>query len=58
MNEKGAVAIADSFSMAPRQYSKRVNNIVSLVTDDRDNLEKSFSDLRDLIHEAKTLIKI
>ncbi|MBW7452480.1 nucleotidyltransferase domain-containing protein [Paenibacillus sepulcri] len=57
MNEKGAVAIADSFRMAPRQYSKRVNNIVSLVTEDQDFLEKSFNELCDLIEETKTFIK-
>lgn len=56
MNEKGAVAIADSFRMAPRQYSKRVNNIVCLLTEDRDHLEKSFSELRDLTEETKTFI--
>ncbi|MCR8979398.1 nucleotidyltransferase domain-containing protein [Brevibacillus laterosporus] len=57
MNEKGAVAIADSFSIAPRQYANKVNTILSLVTDDRDNLEKSLSLLRDLIHETESLIK-
>jgi hypothetical protein len=57
MNEKGAVAIADSFSIAPKQYANKVNTILSLVTDDRDNLEKSLSLLRDLIHETESLIK-
>jgi hypothetical protein len=57
MNEKGAVAIADSFRMAPRQYSKRVNNIISLVTEDREHLEKSLSELSELIEETKTFGK-
>jgi hypothetical protein len=57
MNEKGAVAIADSFSIAPKQYANKVITILSLVTDDRDNLEKSLSLLRDLIHETESLIK-
>ncbi|KQL49615.1 DNA polymerase subunit beta [Brevibacillus choshinensis] len=58
MNEKGAVAIADSFRMAPRQYAKRVNNIISLITEDREHLEKSLCELSDLIEETNTFVKI
>ncbi|MFL1671824.1 nucleotidyltransferase family protein [Paenibacillus dendritiformis] len=58
MNEKGAVAIADSFRMAPRQYSKRVNHIISLITEEPEHLEKSLSELNDLIEETKTFVKI
>jgi predicted nucleotidyltransferase len=56
MNEKGAVAIADSFRVAPRQYAKRVNDIVSLVAEDHAQLEKSFNELYDLIEETKSLL--
>ena len=56
MNEKGAVAIADSFCVAPRQYINKVNTILGLVTDDRNHLERSLSLLRDLIHETESLI--
>ncbi|WP_136605359.1 nucleotidyltransferase domain-containing protein [Paenibacillus dokdonensis] len=56
MNEKGAVAIADSFNVAPRQYSNKVNAILGLVTNDRNNLERSLSLLRDLILETESLI--
>ncbi|QJD85965.1 nucleotidyltransferase family protein [Cohnella herbarum] len=56
MNEKGAVAIADSFRLVPSLYSKRVNNIISLVADNREHLEKSFTELSDLIEETKTFV--
>ncbi len=41
------------------EYVNKVNTILSLVTDDDDrgNLEKSLSLLRDLIHETESLIK-
>ncbi|MCP1308241.1 DNA polymerase subunit beta [Paenibacillus tyrfis] len=56
MNEKGAAAIADSFSMVPSQYSNRINNILTLVTEDQADLEKAQSLLRDLIHETDNLV--
>lgn len=58
MNEKGAAAIADSFSMVPNKYSYRINNILTLVTEDQAGLEKALSMLRELIHETETLVKI
>ena len=57
MNEKGAAAIADSFSMVPSNYSYRVNNILTLVTEDQDDLEKALRMLDDLIHEIDHLVK-
>jgi hypothetical protein len=57
MNEKGASAIADSFKMVPRKYSYRINNILSLVTEDQTGLEKALSMLRDLIHETDNLVR-
>ena len=57
MNEKGAAAIADSFSMVPSNYSYRVNNILTLVTEDQDDLEKALRMLDDLIHETDHLVK-
>ncbi|MDF2959753.1 MAG: polymerase subunit beta [Paenibacillus sp.] len=56
MNEKGAVAIADSFSMVPREYSNRINNILTLITEDQAGLEKALSMLSDLIHETDSLV--
>lgn len=58
MNEKGAAAITDSFSMVPSKYSYRINNIFTLVTEDQAGLEKALSMLRDLIHETDNLVKI
>ncbi|MBD2869158.1 nucleotidyltransferase domain-containing protein [Paenibacillus arenilitoris] len=58
MNEKGAAAIADSFRMAPRHYAERVNQIISLIAEDRERLETSLSELSDLIEETKAFVKI
>lgn len=57
MNEKGASAIADSFYMVPNKYSCRINNILTLVTEDQSGLDKASSMLRDLIHETDNLVK-
>ncbi|GGG60301.1 nucleotidyltransferase domain-containing protein [Paenibacillus radicis (ex Gao et al. 2016)] len=57
MNEKGAVAIADSFSMAPSSYSNRINHILTLVTEDQAVLEKAFELLHELIHETDELVR-
>lgn len=57
MNEKGAAAIADSFSMVPSKYSYRINDILTLVTEDQAGLEKALGILRDLIHETDNLVK-
>lgn len=58
MNEKGAAAIADSFPMAPSQYSYRINDLLTLVTADQAGLEKALEMLRDLIHETDNLVKM
>ena len=57
MNEKGASAIADSFSIVPSQYSYRVNTLFTLVTEDQDGLEKALNILRELIVETDNLVK-
>lgn len=56
MNEKGASAIVDSFSIAPSQYSHRVNEVFALVTENPDHLKKAFGLLRDLIQETEKLL--
>jgi hypothetical protein len=58
MNEKGAVAIADSFRLAPTRYADKVNTILSLIAEDRDHLVKSLGLLRDLIHETESFIQV
>ncbi|MCA0757324.1 nucleotidyltransferase domain-containing protein [Paenibacillus sp. N4] len=57
MNEKGAAAIADSFCMVPDNYSYRINNILTLVTEDQTGLDQALNMLRDLIHETDNLVK-
>ncbi|AJY77948.1 nucleotidyltransferase family protein [Paenibacillus beijingensis] len=57
MNEKGAAAIADSVSMVPSKYSNRINNILTLVTEDQGGLEKALAMLSNLIHETDNLVK-
>ena len=58
MNEKGTAAIADSFSLVPSNYSYRVNNILTLVTEDQDDLDQALRMLDDLIHETEHLVKL
>ncbi|HZG88438.1 nucleotidyltransferase domain-containing protein [Paenibacillus sp.] len=57
MNEKGASAIIDTLKMVPSEYSSRVNNIMTLVTEDRTELEKALNMLRALIRETEDLVK-
>ncbi|MDR9855696.1 nucleotidyltransferase domain-containing protein [Paenibacillus sp. VCA1] len=58
MNEKGAAAIADSFSTVPSRYAQRVNDIITLVTEDQTGLEQALGMLRDLIQETDHLVKM
>ncbi|MCM3626987.1 nucleotidyltransferase domain-containing protein [Paenibacillus glycanilyticus] len=57
MNEKGAAAIADSFPIVPRHYSRRVNEIFTLITENRDGLNNAFNRMSELIQETEDLIK-
>ncbi|MNP41003.1 hypothetical protein D3C76_1346790 [compost metagenome] len=57
MNEKGATAIADSFSIVPSKYSQRINEIFTLITEDQENLKKAIYMMRELIQETEKLIK-
>ncbi|MFF2886746.1 nucleotidyltransferase domain-containing protein [Paenibacillus sp. NPDC057967] len=53
MNEKGAAAIADSFSIVPSQYSQRINEIFTLITEDHENLKRAIYMMRGLIQETE-----
>ncbi|MWV42634.1 DNA polymerase subunit beta [Paenibacillus sp. HJL G12] len=57
MNEKGATAIADSFSIVPGKYSQRINEIFTLLMEDQENVKKAFNMMRELIQETENLIK-
>lgn len=49
MNEKGATAIANSFSIVPSKYFHRINEIFTLITEDQDCLKKAINMMRELI---------
>ncbi|WP_248924833.1 nucleotidyltransferase family protein [Paenibacillus hamazuiensis] len=57
MNEKGAAAIADSFSMVPGSYSNTINDVMTLLAEDQIGLEKALNMLNDLVHETDLLVK-
>lgn len=57
MNEKGAAAIIDSFSKAPSRYSSRINDVLTLITEEQAGLEKALGKLHDLIQETDQLVK-
>lgn len=58
MNEKGAAAIADSFSTVASRYAQRVNDIITLVAEDQTGLEKALKMLHDLIQETEHLVNM
>ncbi|MFD2385510.1 hypothetical protein ACFSWD_31060 [Paenibacillus xanthanilyticus] len=58
MNEKGAAAIADAFSMVPSGCSHRINEAMTLVTDDRAGLERALGLLQDLTRETGKLVSV
>lgn len=57
MNEKGATAIADSFSIVPSKYFRRINEIFTLITEDQEYLKKAINMMRELIQETENLMK-
>jgi hypothetical protein len=56
MNEKGAAAIADTFSMVPPSYASRVNEVISLITEDRPDTDRALERLQAIIEETNALI--
>lgn len=56
MNEKGATAIADTFAAAPRSYASRVNEVIGLITEDRDDLHKALAVMQAIIEETNVLV--
>lgn len=56
MNEKGAVAIADSFRLVPSSYSSRIHTLLTFDTEDQAGWEKSLGLLGDLIQETEALV--
>ncbi|MCM3745776.1 hypothetical protein M3223_00270 [Paenibacillus pasadenensis] len=56
MNEKGAAVIADSFAKAPRDFFKRVNEIIGFITEDPEHLKKGLKELEELIEETCVIL--
>lgn len=57
MNEKGAAAIADTFSSVPSKYFYRINEAFTLITEDQNGLNKAINIIRELIQETENLMK-
>jgi predicted nucleotidyltransferase len=57
MNEKGAAAIVDSFPLAPHAYAKRVNEVISLITEKPADLDIAMATAGDLIRETDGWIR-
>ncbi|TKC19556.1 DNA polymerase subunit beta [Robertmurraya kyonggiensis] len=57
MNEKGATDIANSFSIAPSNYSHRINEIFTLIKEDEACLKTALNLMGDLIQETENLLK-
>lgn len=56
MNEKGAVAIADAFSVKPGNYASRVNKVMTLLAADNASLKMAIEMLNDLVVETERLV--
>lgn len=57
MNEKGATAIADELAIAPPLYARRVNGVISMITDDRNNLDQALTRLQGIMEETIVLVR-
>lgn len=57
MNEKGAAAIADSFTTAPSNYSQRINRVFALLKEDQDSAREALGLLHELMDEIDHLMK-
>ncbi|WP_135555766.1 nucleotidyltransferase domain-containing protein [Paenibacillus cymbidii] len=57
MNEKGAAAIADSFSRAPVDYAHRVNGVFAGIGEDRDRTKQALAFLHEILEETERLLQ-
>ncbi|SEU27935.1 nucleotidyltransferase domain-containing protein [Paenibacillus sp. NFR01] len=57
MNEKGAVAIADAFSIKPGNYASRVNEMMTLISEDSARLGMAIEVLDELINETEGTVR-
>ncbi|NLJ58150.1 MAG: DNA polymerase subunit beta [Tissierellia bacterium] len=56
INEKKSVKMIDGFSMKPRNYKKRVDKIITLLSSNKNSAEEGVNMLKELISEAKRLL--
>ena len=55
INEKKAVAMIQDFSIKPINYKKRIDEIVSLLSTDKDKINHVVDNLKELISETESL---
>lgn len=55
INEKKAVAMIQDFSIKPINYKKRIDEIVSLLSTDKDKTNQAVNNLKELIFETEAL---
>lgn len=55
INEKKAVAMIQSFSIRPRNYKERIDEIVALLSTDSHKINQAVENLKDLISETEAL---
>lgn len=58
MNEKGAVAIAATFSLAPRHLSERIDEAFGRLAPDADALALAIAELEQLVAETSRLLSM
>jgi hypothetical protein len=58
MNEKGALANIDTFTIIPKDFKKKAENVFYSLTEDTDNMKNIIDDLSSLIKEVEGLCNI
>ncbi|HHV95609.1 MAG TPA: nucleotidyltransferase domain-containing protein [Clostridiaceae bacterium] len=56
INEKRAVKMIDGFNIRPKNYKSRVDEIITLLSTDRNTARKGVNMLKELIYEIKMLL--
>ncbi len=56
INEKKAIRMIDNFDIKPRDYKKRIDKIITLLSSNKDDTRKAVNMLEELIEETKKLI--
>jgi len=56
INEKKAIRMIDNFDIKPRDYKKRIDKIITLLSSNKEDTRKAVNILEELIEETKKLI--